>query len=48
MKFAYSFSDITDEAFGFAGGKGASLCKMYNAGIAVPRRKMLILLPCQG
>ncbi|MEY8001993.1 PEP/pyruvate-binding domain-containing protein, partial [Clostridium sp. Mt-5] len=23
---------------------GASLCKMYNAGIAVPRRKMLILL----
>lgn len=36
MKFAYSFSDITNEALGYAGGKGSSLCKMYNAGIAVP------------
>lgn len=37
MKFAYGFDDITDEAFDFAGGKGTSLCKMYNAGIAVPQ-----------
>lgn len=36
MKFAYSFSDITNEALSFAGGKGSSLCKMYNAGITVP------------
>jgi pyruvate,water dikinase len=36
MKFAYSFSKITKEALDFAGGKGSSLCKMYNAGIAVP------------
>lgn len=36
MKFAYSFSNITNEALGFAGGKGSSLCKMYNAGIDVP------------
>jgi pyruvate,water dikinase len=36
MKFAYSYSDITNETIGFAGGKGASLCKMYNSGIAVP------------
>lgn len=36
MKFAYTFSDITHEAIGFAGGKGASLCKMYNSGILVP------------
>ena len=36
MKFAYSFSDITNEALGFAGGKGSSLCKMYNVGITVP------------
>ncbi|OAA86797.1 PEP/pyruvate-binding domain-containing protein [Clostridium ljungdahlii] len=36
MKFAYSFSDITNEAIGFAGGKGSSLCKMYNARINVP------------
>lgn len=36
MKFAYSFGDITNEALGFAGGKGSSLCRMYNSGIAVP------------
>ncbi|MFL0245670.1 PEP/pyruvate-binding domain-containing protein [Candidatus Clostridium stratigraminis] len=36
MKFAYSFSDITNEALDFAGGKGNSLSRMYNAGITVP------------
>ncbi len=36
MKFAYNFSDITNEGLGYAGGKGSSLCRMYNAGIAVP------------
>ena len=36
MKLAYSFSDITNDSLGFAGGKGSSLCRMYNAGIAVP------------
>ncbi|MTK13408.1 MAG: phosphoenolpyruvate synthase [Clostridiaceae bacterium] len=36
MKFAYNFSDITNEALGYAGGKGSSLCRMYNAGITVP------------
>lgn len=36
MNFAYSFSDITKEALDFAGGKGSALCRMYNAGIAVP------------
>ncbi|OPX89298.1 MAG: Chondramide synthase cmdD [Pelotomaculum sp. PtaB.Bin104] len=36
MKLAYSFHEITDEVYRFAGGKGSSLCKMYNAGIAVP------------
>ncbi|MGC7870154.1 PEP/pyruvate-binding domain-containing protein [Desulfosporosinus sp. SYSU MS00001] len=36
MEYAYSFSDITNEALGFAGGKGGSLCRMYNAGIAIP------------
>jgi len=30
MKFAYSFSDIINEALGFVGGKGSSLCKMYD------------------
>ncbi|MBV7275932.1 phosphoenolpyruvate synthase [Clostridium sp. PL3] len=36
MKFAYNFSDITNEALGYAGGKGSALCRMYNAGIDVP------------
>ena len=36
MKFAYCFDDINEESLGFAGGKGASLCKMYRGGIAVP------------
>lgn len=36
MKYAYSFSDITNDALDLAGGKGSSLCRMYNAGIAVP------------
>jgi rifampicin phosphotransferase len=36
MKYAYPFSDMSHETIGFAGGKGASLCKMYNSGIAVP------------
>ena len=36
MKFAYSFSDITKESFDFVGGKGGSLCKMYNSGLAIP------------
>jgi Phosphoenolpyruvate synthase/pyruvate phosphate dikinase len=36
MKFAYCFKETPDEALDFAGGKGSSLCKMYNAGIAVP------------
>ncbi|HVI40937.1 MAG TPA: hypothetical protein VM577_09775 [Anaerovoracaceae bacterium] len=36
MKFAYSFRETPGEALDFAGGKGGSLCKMYNAGIAVP------------
>jgi len=36
MKFAYIFRDITEEALGFAGGKGGSLCKMYKAGLGIP------------
>ena len=36
MKFAYGFKEIPNEALNFTGGKGSSLCKMYNAGIAVP------------
>jgi len=36
MKFAYSFSGITNESFDFVGGKGSSLCKMYNAGLSIP------------
>lgn len=43
MKFAYNFSDITNEALGYAGGKGSSLCRMYNAGIAVPNG--FVILP---
>lgn len=36
MKYAYGFSDVTEEALSYTGGKGSSLSKMYNAGIAVP------------
>ncbi|WP_028551693.1 PEP/pyruvate-binding domain-containing protein [Paenibacillus sp. UNC451MF] len=36
MNYAYNFREATDESFAFAGGKGASLCRMYQAGLLVP------------
>ncbi|BAU28647.1 pyruvate,water dikinase [Aneurinibacillus soli] len=36
MKFAYSFREATENELTIAGGKGASLCLMYQAGIRVP------------
>ncbi len=36
MDFAYLFNETNDDILQFAGGKGASLCKMYKLGINVP------------
>jgi len=36
MNYAYSFQTITEDALAFAGGKGASLCRMFRAGLSVP------------
>lgn len=36
MNFAYSFCDTTNESLAFSGGKGASLCRMFHAGLNVP------------